>query len=189
MPSPRVLFVESHDSFSWNVVDCLPTPRAQIRVVHADEATAKLAAVDAVVLGPGPTDPERAGLVELVLRAAERRLPTLGICLGHQAIGLAFGARLVRSTPAHGKLARVTLDASRCLDMAPTTLTAMRYHSLSLVDVRPPLTVVGTLADGTVMAVEHQALPLLGLQFHPDSHGTPRGRELVGAFFRAAGLP
>ena len=153
------------------------------RVRHSEEQALLEETLEAI------TEFNRAGLVELVLRAAERRLPTLGICLGHQAIGLAFGARLVRSTPAHGKLARVTLDASRCLDMAPTTLTAMRYHSLSLVDVRPPLTVVGTLADGTVMAVEHQALPLLGLQFHPDSHGTPRGRELVGAFFRAAGLP
>lgn len=186
-PDPQVLFVENHDSFSWNVVDCLPCGRERVEVVTAGEAASRLLAADVLVIGPGPTDPERAGLLELVRRAAARRLPTLGICLGHQALGMAFGARLVRSTPAHGKVARVRFTASRRFPGVEGALEAMRYHSLSLDGVEAPLDVVARLEDGTVMAVEHRELPMAGVQFHPDSHATPRGRELVAAFFRSLG--
>ncbi|MEW5743401.1 MAG: gamma-glutamyl-gamma-aminobutyrate hydrolase family protein, partial [Myxococcota bacterium] len=141
--------------------------------------------VDVLVIGPGPTDPVRAGLLDLVRAAARRKVPTLGICLGHQALGLAFGARLVQSTPAHGKPARVTFSASARFPGVVGALEVMRYHSLSLADVVSPLEVVARLDDGTVMGVEHEALPMAGVQFHPDSHATPRGRELVAAFFRS----
>lgn len=186
-PDPQVLFVENHDSFSWNVVDCLPGGRDRVEVVTAGDAARRLETADVLVIGPGPTDPQRAGLLELVRRAAARRLPTLGICLGHQALGLAFGARLVRSTPTHGKVARVHFGASRRFPGVEGALDAMRYHSLSLEGVAAPLDVVARLDDGTVMAVEHRALPMAGVQFHPDSHATPRGRELVAAFFRSLG--
>lgn len=175
----RVLFVENDDSFSFNVVDLLP-PGAQ--VVSGRAAASHLEAADVVVVGPGPTDPVRAGLVSLVTRAVAAKKPVLGICLGHQALGLAFGATLARSTPAHGKVAAMTVEGSRFL--ADGRHEVMRYHSLSLTQVPPPLRVVGRLDDGTVMAVEHESLPLLGLQFHPDSWATPRGREYVDAFFR-----
>lgn len=186
-PDPQVLFVENHDSFSWNVIDCLPARRERVRVVSAGAAADQLEGADVLVIGPGPTDPTRAGLLELVQRAAARRLPTLGICLGHQALGMAWGARLVRSTPAHGKVARVHFGTSRRFPGIEGPLEAMRYHSLSLVDVAAPLEVVARLGDGTVMAVEHRELPMAGVQFHPDSHATPRGRELVAAFFRSLG--
>ncbi|MEW6434086.1 MAG: aminodeoxychorismate/anthranilate synthase component II [Myxococcota bacterium] len=186
-PDPQVLFVENHDSFSWNVIDCLPVRRERVCVVSADAAADRLEGADVLVIGPGPTDPTRAGLLELAQRAAARRLPTLGICLGHQALGLAWGARLVRSTPAHGKVGRVHFGPSRRFPGIEGTLEAMRYHSLSLVDVAAPLEVVARLEDGTVMAVEHRELPMAGVQFHPDSHATPRGRELVAAFFRSLG--
>jgi anthranilate synthase/aminodeoxychorismate synthase-like glutamine amidotransferase len=146
-----------------------------------------LGGADVLVLGPGPTDPARAGLLELVRRAAHRRLPTLGICLGHQALGVALGARLVRSAPAHGKVVTVTFRPSRRFPGIEGAVTAMRYHSLSLEAVVPPLEVVARLADGMVMAVEHRELPMAGVQFHPDSHATPRGRELLSAFFRSLG--
>lgn len=187
-PDPQVLFVENHDSFSWNVIDCLPVRRDAVRVVVGGEAAvARLEGADVLIIGPGPTDPARAGLLELVREAARRGLPTLGICLGHQALGMAFGAQLERSAPAHGKVARVGFTASRRFAGVEGPLEAMRYHSLSLTGVGAPLEVVARLEDGTVMAVEHQSLPMAGLQFHPDSHATPRGRELVAAFFRSIG--
>ncbi len=165
----RVLFIENHDSFSWNVIDALPFARAELEIVHAPDA--RLDGVDFVVMGPGPTDPQRAGLVELVREVARRRLPFLGVCLGHQALGLAFGATLRRSPPAHGKRALA--------HYASGPVEVMRYHSLSLTDVAPPLRVTARLDDGTVMAIEHESLPMTGVQFHPDSFGTPSGRALL----------
>lgn len=185
----RVLFVENRDSFSWNVIATLPVPPSAVTVVNAVEALGRLGEADVLVIGPGPTDPERAGLVELVRAAAARGLPTLGVCLGHQALGLAFGARLVRSVPAHGKQATAHFAGAHRLPGIEGPVEVMRYHSLSLAEVAAPLRVTARLADGTVMAVEHEALPLVGVQFHPDSFGTPRGRELVAAFWRGLGLP
>lgn len=179
----RIVFVENHDSFSWNVIDQLPFDRSEVHVCQAHEAATLLSTADALVIGPGPHDPVQAGLVELVSLAAQRGLPTLGVCLGHQAIGQAFGALLSRSVPAHGHTALVHFSASRLLAGVIGPMPVMRYHSLSLTDVPAPLRVIARLDDGTVMAVEHEALPILGLQFHPDSFATPRGRELVAAFF------
>lgn len=182
----RIVFVENHDSFSWNVIELLPVPREEVRLVSGARALRLLDEADALVIGPGPMDPPRAGLLELVHAAAERRLPTLGVCLGHQALGLAFGARLDRTTPAHGKRAVISFEGSRLFPSVAGRLDVMRYHSLSLVDVPPPLRVVAQLQDGTVMAIEHESLPMAGVQFHPDSWGTPRGREVIDTFFRAA---
>ena len=182
----RVLFIENHDSFSWNVIDALPFSRNEIHVVTAREALTALDQVDVVVMGPGPTDPVRAGLVEVVREVARRRLPFLGVCLGHQALGLAFGASLIRSPPAHGK--RAVAHFSGATRFEAGAMDVMRYHSLSLVDVKSPLRVVGSLADGTVMAVEHESLPMAGVQFHPDSFGTPRGRELLARYFNITPL-
>lgn len=182
----RVLFVENDDSFSWNVVDALPFAWEDIGIVSGADRSAvatELATCDAVVIGPGPTDPVRTGLVALVTQVAERHLPLLGICLGHQAIGMAFGAELKRATPCHGKQSKVTFDGSRFV--ADQSLLAMRYHSLTLDAVPSPLRCTGRTADALVMAIEHESLPILGLQFHPDSFGTPGGRELLARFFEA----
>jgi anthranilate synthase component 2 len=183
----RLLFVENHDSFSWNVVDRLPFPREDVTIVSGRDPRAvsdALARCGALVIGPGPLDPVRAGLVELVQVAARRALPTLGICLGHQAIGVAFGAKLVRDAPCHGKVSLISFSASRFFKPFSRE-PAMRYHSLSLRDVAPPLRVTAVSDDGVVMAVEHEALPMAGLQFHPDSFGTPRGEAMIRAFFEA----
>jgi len=185
---PRVIFAENEDSFTWNVVECLPVPRDAVRLVRGRVLAADPAALegfDVLVVGPGPTDPIRAGLVGLVEEAARRGLPTLGICLGHQALGLCFGARLVRVEPVHGRADPVSFGPSRWFPGQEGVHEAMRYHSLVLTDVPPPLRVVAATVDGLPMAVEHPDLPLAGLQFHPDSHGTPRGREVVRAFFDA----
>lgn len=184
----RVLFVENHDSFSWNVIDRLPFTRAQLVVASGREAAAGVAlldGVDSVVIGPGPLDPERAGLVELVREVARRKLPLLGICLGHQALGMAFGARLVRTPPAHGKRDVAWFSPSRFFRGFDGPEKVMRYHSLALEDVPAPLRVVATTSTGLPMAIEHASLPMAGLQFHPDSFATPRGEQLLAAFFRA----
>jgi len=185
----RVVFLENDDSFSWNVVDRLPMGRADIRVVPGRSALARSAldldGADALVVGPGPTDPVRAGLVEVVRIAAARGLPMLGVCLGHQALGLAFGARLVRVTPTHGKRSVARFGPSRFFRGFEGPQTVMRYHSLALADVRAPLVVVAATEDGVPMAIEHATLPLAGVQFHPDSFGTPRGAELLAGFFEA----
>lgn len=181
-----MLFIENHDSFSWNVVDALPFSRSEIELISASEALGALDRADVVVMGPGPTDPIRAGLVELVREVARRGVPFFGVCLGHQALGLAFGSTLIRSTPSHGKRATAHFTKSRSFPAGD--FEVMRYHSLSLTNVASPLKVVAKLTDGTVMAVEHESLPMAGIQFHADSFGTPRGREIMAAFFRRGPL-
>jgi anthranilate synthase/aminodeoxychorismate synthase-like glutamine amidotransferase len=181
----RLVFVENHDSFSRNLLALLPVPSDAVRVVDARGALAALEVADALVIGPGPGEPRSAGLVEVVRAAAARRLPTLGVCLGHQALGLAFGAALDRSTPAHGVRATVHFEPSRSFPGFSGAMEVMRYHSLSLSGVAEPLQVVARLAGGGVMAIEHRTLPMAGLQFHPDSFATREGRALVAAFFAA----
>jgi anthranilate synthase/aminodeoxychorismate synthase-like glutamine amidotransferase len=184
----RVLFLENHDSFSMNVVDCLPVDRREVLIRPgrevAEDALA-LSGVDVVVIGPGPTDPVRAGIVDVVRRAAAGRIPLLGICLGHQALGLAFGAELIRVAPVHGKPCPVEFSPSRLFPGLRGRATMMRYHSLALTRVPAPLRVFAQTDDGVVMAVEHESLPMAGLQFHPDSYASPRGPELLAAFFGA----
>ena len=185
----RVLFLENHDSFSWNVIDSLPCARGEVVMRSGGEAARDptvLDGADVVIVGPGPTDPLRAGIVGLVRDAASRSLPLLGVCLGHQALGLAFGARLVRVPPVHGKVRLVTFQPARLFPGIRGSVAVMRYHSLALASVGPPLRVVARTADGLPMAVEHATLPMAGLQFHPDSYATPRGREMLAAFFQAA---
>jgi len=184
----HLLFVENEDSFSWNVIDLLPFERARVAVVPTVEARAAIAGLPArtpIVIGPGPKDPERTGLIETVRSAAQRGHPLLGICLGCQAIGLAFGARLVRSAPVHGKRWRVEFAPSRLFPGIEGAHEVMRYHSLALEALAPPLRIAAATPEGVPMALEHEELPIAGLQFHPDSFATPRGRQMVDAFFGA----
>lgn len=185
----RVLFLENHDSFSWNVIDALPVERSEITIVSLNPTQAlghhRLDDFDCLVIGPGPTDPVRAGLIDIVRQSAVLKIPTLGICLGHQAIGLAFGAQLVRTHPTHGKRSEVLFSHSRLLPNTIGPKTVMRYHSLSLAEVRSPLHVLAVTSDGIPMAIEHESLSIAGLQFHPDSYATEHGRQMLADFFEA----
>jgi anthranilate synthase/aminodeoxychorismate synthase-like glutamine amidotransferase len=140
---------------------------------------------DCLVIGPGPTDPIRAGIIDIVRQAADIQLPILGICLGHQAIGLAFGAQLVRTLPTHGKRSQIEFSSSRMFTRTLGPHTVMRYHSLSLDSVKTPLRVIAQTTDGIPMAIEHESLPIAGLQFHPDSYASPTGRAMLADFFEA----
>jgi anthranilate synthase component 2 len=185
--SRELLFIENGDSFSWNLLDALPFAREDVALVSGTdraEVQRLLSTVKAVVIGPGPKDPLRAGLIGWVEAAIARNLPLLGICLGHQAVGVAFGARLERVRPCHGERSDVLFEGSRRF-REDGVETVMRYHSLALVEAPPPLRVTARTVDGVVMAVEHASLPVAGLQFHPDSYGTPNGRALLAAFFRS----
>lgn len=189
MSSPRVLFVESGDSFSFNVLEALPIARREAAVVGAEEALAQLdrATPAWAVLGPGPFDPRAAGLLPVVAALAERRIPTLGICLGHQAIGVHFGATLAAVVPHHGVRDDVRFERSRLLPHFFGHARVMRYHSLALTEPLPEgLRVIARSGDGTVMALEHEELPMLGLQFHPDSFATASGEAMIRDFVRAA---
>jgi anthranilate synthase/aminodeoxychorismate synthase-like glutamine amidotransferase len=177
----RVLFVENDDSFSLNVVESLPVDRGDVLVRPGREVARDRA--DVVVVGSGPTDPVRAGIVGVVQAAARRRLPLLGICLGHQALGLAFGAELIRVLPVHGKQAGITFSRSRLFPSFVGRQTMMRYHSLALTGIKAPLHVIADTDDRIAMAVEHETLPMAGLQFHPDSFASPRGKDLIADFF------
>jgi anthranilate synthase component 2 len=184
----RVLFLENHDSFSLNVVESLPVDRADVVLLPGGDVARDaglLDGADLVVVGPGPTDPVRAGLVGVVQAVAQRGLPLLGICLGHQALGLAFGAGLMRVPPVHGKRSTITFSESRLFPGFVGRQTVMRYHSLALSGIAAPLRLIAQTDDGIVMAIEHETLPMAGLQFHPDSFASPCGKEMIADFFRA----
>ncbi len=186
--SARVLFVENGDSFSYNVLDALPVPRSQTIVLDPQESLVFLRheAPRWAVLGPGPFEPREAGLLPVVASLAVREIPTLGICLGHQAIGMHFGAALRPVEPHHGVRDSVRFEASRLLPNFRGSATVMRYHSLALVDPLPVgMRLVARGSDGTIMAIEHDEFPMLGLQFHPDSFATVSGEAMVRDFVRA----
>jgi anthranilate synthase component 2 len=188
----RVLLIDNYDSFAFNLVQALGTLGAEVLVrrndaVGVDEALAL--APDAVVLSPGPCTPKEAGVsVDLVRAAAQRRLPLLGVCLGHQAIGAAFGARIVRAPrPVHGKTSRIAHDGRGVFQGLPDPFTAMRYHSLVVEEPLPAELEATARADtGELMGLRHPALPIEGVQFHPESYRTREGPALLANFLEGA---
>ena len=185
----KVVFVENNDSFSWNVIDALPFSRSEITIIqHSRESQANKIPDDAnfVVIGPGPMDPIRTGLTDIVLLCAEKKIPVLGICLGFQAIGMAFGAKLIRTNPVHGKRSSINFSSSRFFPEFYGDVEVMRYHSLSLENIKSPINTIASTSDDIPMALEHETLPIAGFQFHPDSFGTSRGTEMIHSFFKHA---
>lgn len=182
----RVLIVDNYDSFTFNLAQYLGELGAETVVVRNDAITvaAVVAARPAlVVLSPGPGRPEHAGIcVDLVVAAAATDMPLLGVCLGHQAIAVAFGGRVVAAPVLmHGKCSEIVHDGGGVFAGVPSPLRATRYHSLVVeADSLPAsLRLTATTADGTIMGLRHAALPIEGVQFHPESIGTPEGRDLL----------
>jgi anthranilate synthase component II len=188
------LLIDNYDSFTYNLWHFLGELGAEVAVRRNDKVTVdEVMAMrpQGIVLSPGPCDPDQAGIcLELVERAAPT-IPLLGVCLGHQAIGQAFGGRVVRGpVPMHGKLSRLTHNGQGIFTGLETSFTATRYHSLVVERESLPdcLAVTAELDDGLIMGVEHTSLPVFGVQFHPESIASENGHRLLLNFLRIAGL-
>lgn len=193
MPGPRVLVIDSYDSFVYNLVQYLGELGADPVVVRNDERTVDEAlelAPDAVLLSPGPGRPEDAGIICAAIPAfAERGVPVFGVCLGHQAIGHVYGGTVERAPHLmHGKTSHIVHHDVGVFEGLPSPLTATRYHSLVIAPDSMPdcLEVTATTDDGIVMGVRHRELPIEGVQFHPESILTAAGHQLLQNFLRTA---
>ena len=191
---PRVLVIDSYDSFVYNLVQYLGELGADPVVVRNDELSvdeAVAVAPDAVLLSPGPGRPEASGIIcDAISAFASRNTPVLGVCLGHQAIGHVYGADVVGAPELmHGKTSPILHDGAGVFAGLPSPLTATRYHSLTLAPDSIPsdLIVTARSADGVVMGVRHRSLDVEGVQFHPESILTEHGHELLHTFLSRAG--
>jgi anthranilate synthase/aminodeoxychorismate synthase-like glutamine amidotransferase len=188
----KALVIDNYDSFTYNLVQYLGELGAEIDVVRNDVATVdELLArgVDRLVISPGPCTPAEAGIsVEAARRFPEAGVPTLGVCLGHQSMVEAFGGRVVRGEPIHGKDAEVEHDGRTLFAGLPKPLTVGRYHSLIADPDLPGELELSASCDGTVMAVRHSGLPAEGVQFHPESVLTPAGKQMLANFLGVPAL-
>ena len=194
----RVLVVDNYDSFVYTLNGYLLQLGAETTVVRndafgADDAASVIADYDAVLLSPGPGTPAAAGVSIPVVKAAiDSGQPLFGVCLGHQAIAEAMGATVTHADELmHGKTSLIEHDDSGFYDGVPQPFRATRYHSLAIVDGTTPseLVVTSRTAGGVIMGVRHEALPIFGVQFHPESVLTEGGYRMVGNWLAVAGLP
>ncbi len=173
-----VLLLDNFDSFTYNLADYLQQLGAECMVLNnqtSPESIQKLP-LKGIVLSPGPETPEKAGCMPEVIRTFYDKLPILGVCLGHQAIGQFFGAGLVRAIkPMHGKVSEITCGDDYLFHGLPEKLRVVRYHSLVLQDLPACLANISTTAEGEIMAIKHNKLPIRGLQFHPEAVLTESG--------------
>lgn len=190
----RVLVIDNYDSFAYNLVQYLGELGAEVKVVRNDRATtAELLAEppDRAVISPGPRTPTDAGISLAASRELpEAGIPLLGVCLGHQSLVQAFGGKVMRGEPTHGKDAAIEHDGRSIFAGLRNPLTAGRYHSLVADPVLPDELELTASFEGVVMGVRHRALPAEGVQFHPESVLTPDGMSLLRNFLDAgAGAP
>ena len=189
-----VFVLDNYDSFTYNLVQYMGELGAEVLVRRNDELTP--AEVEAlrpthIVISPGPCTPQDAGIsIELIrhfARSGARRTPLLGVCLGHQSIGAAFGGNVVRAPKLmHGKTSEVEHDGRTIFERIPSAMTCTRYHSLIVAAEGLPdeLEVSARTADGTIMALRHRRLPIEGVQFHPESVLTTHGKKIVENFLK-----
>lgn len=188
-----ILLLDNYDSFVYNLDRYLQRLGQDTVVIRSDaiavEAIAKLEP-DAIVISPGPKSPNEAGCSVEVVRRLGRSIPTLGVCLGHQAVGHAFGGRIIRgSEPVHGKQSLILHNQSGIFEGIPSPLQVGRYHSLIIDDKDLPdcLEVLATTSDHVIMAIRHRLYPIFGVQFHPESILTECGYEILANFLKLHG--
>jgi len=183
-----LLLIDNYDSFAYNLAHYLGELGAETLVRRNDEigvADALALAPQAIVLSPGPCDPDKAGICLELVRAAAGRVPLLGVCLGHQSIAQAFGASITRaSVPMHGKASVITHDGGELFRGIPNSFTAIRYHSLMVgaKSVPAELHITARTEDGTIMGLSHRQHAVHGVQFHPESIASEYGHRLLGNF-------
>lgn len=190
-----ILLLDNYDSFTWNLVHALGHWGVRVEVQRNDALSVEEALAhkpQAIVISPGPCDPDRAGIsTALVQAAAQARIPLLGVCLGHQALGAAFGGRIIRAEkPMHGKISAIRHTGAGLFADLPQPLSVTRYHSLIVERASLPddLHITAESDTGEIMALEHESLPLYGVQFHPESIATKSGGALLRNFLHLAGL-
>jgi anthranilate synthase/aminodeoxychorismate synthase-like glutamine amidotransferase len=179
----HVLVIDNYDSFTYNLVQYLGELGGDIDVMRNDADGVLEREPDRVVVSPGPCTPNEAGVsVEAIRSFAERRTPVLGVCLGHQALGQAFGGQVIRHLPIHGKTATVEHDGRTIFEGLPEQIEVARYHSLVVDDDMPDVLEVSATGGGVVMGLRHRELPAEGVQFHPESILTPEGMQILRNF-------
>ena len=190
-----LLLIDNYDSFTYNLVHYLGELGADVVVKRNDALDVQDAMAlqpEAILLSPGPCDPDQAGIcLALIVAASETQTPLLGVCLGHQSIGQAFGGKVIRCHEiVHGKMGTMHHAGEGLFKDVPTPFEATRYHSLIVERATLPacLTVTAELSDGTIMGLQHNSLPIHGVQFHPESIASEHGHHLLKNFLSIAGL-
>jgi anthranilate synthase component 2 len=194
MTEPRVFVLDNYDSFTFNLVQLLGRIGADVTVARNDEvsvADVRDRPPDAIVISPGPSRPEKAGISVELVRALGPSVPLLGVCLGHQAIAVAYGAAVVRVPPVHGKASAIHHARAGSFAALPSPISAARYHSLAIDRDSLPaeLEVTAWSEDGVVMGIRHRSHPVEGFQFHPESILTDDGEALLTAFLARVAVP
>jgi anthranilate synthase component 2/para-aminobenzoate synthetase component 2 len=187
--APKLAVVDNYDSFTYNLVQYLGELGVEPAVFRNDAVTVgELGAFDGVVISPGPGTPDEAGVSTEAIRELTGKVAILGVCLGHQCLGEAFGARVVRNVPSHGKTSWIRHDNSGVLAGVNDPFEATRYHSLIVERSSIPdaLVVTAWTADETVMGLRHVRYPTYGVQFHPESVLTKEGKKILANFIRRA---
>ena len=186
-----LLMIDNYDSFTYNLVQYLGELGADVRVARNDAITLdeiETLAPTGIVISPGPCTPNEAGISVPLIRRFAGEIPILGVCLGHQAIGQAFGGRIVRSERVmHGKLSPIAHDGEGVFAGLPSPFRATRYHSLAIdrATLPPMIAVTATADDGEIMGVRHREFAVEGVQFHPEAILTEHGKRLLDNFLRA----
>jgi anthranilate synthase component 2 len=189
-----ILVVDNYDSFTYNLVHYLAELGAETHVIRNDDLTVEEAWAlkpEAILLSPGPCAPDQAGICLPLITTAPDDMPILGVCLGHQAIGQAFGGDVIRAkTLMHGKTSPITHDGRGLFKGLPSPFTATRYHSLAVSRATLPntLDVTAWTEDGEIMGVQHHERPIHGVQFHPESIATEHGHDLIANFLDLANV-
>ncbi|WP_292060744.1 MULTISPECIES: anthranilate synthase component II [unclassified Brevundimonas] len=189
-----ILVVDNYDSFTYNLVHYLAELGAQTHVIRNDDLTVEEAWAlqpEAVLLSPGPCAPDQAGICLSLIETAAETMPILGVCLGHQSIGQAFGGEVVRAkTLMHGKTSPILHEGRGVFGGLPSPFTATRYHSLAVRRESLPdaLEVTAWTEDGEIMGLSHRTRPIRGVQFHPESIATEHGHAMIANFLDLAGV-